>query len=200
MLSAMLLFLLCSAAGSDPSAASCTIYSIALARTASPGTQGWVLSEIRGRMPIVINGQDRVENLVGTFLGPTDWQTIRQDRIGTFADATDDHQWIHVDAEKAETGPFGATIAHGYLTLSLLPHLLRGVLDVKGLRLGVNYGLERVRFPAPVPVGSRIRLQGRVSQAAEIEGGVELRVVATIEIEGSSKPACVAEPIYRYYV
>ncbi len=133
---------------------------------------------------------------VGSTLGPTGWVEIGQDRIDAFAAATDDPQWIHTDPVRAAAGPFGTTIAHGYLTLSLLPALLGEVLET-GARLAVNYGLNRVRFPAPVPVGSRVRARFEVLAADELAEGVQLTVVATVEREGGEKPVCVAEAVHR---
>ena len=139
-----------------------------------------------------------VSELVGRELGPTDWVEITQERIDAFAAATDDHQWIHVDPERAADGPFGSTIAHGYLTLSLLPRFLAGALDLGATyRLTVNYGLNRVRFPAPVPVGSRVRARFAVRSVDEVPGGRQLVVEATVERDGGEKPVCVAEVVYR---
>jgi len=129
----------------------------------------------------------------------TDWFTVTQRHIDQFADATGDHQWIHVDPERAKTGPFGATIAHGYLTLSLLAGLSTGSLKINGVRMGINYGLNKVRFMAPVPVGSRLRARMTLLEAAPIDGGLQLTWRSTIEREGSDKPVCVAEPLSRYY-
>ena len=129
----------------------------------------------------------------------TDWFTVTQRHIDQFADATGDHQWIHVDPERAKTGPFGATIAHGYLTLSLLAGLSTGSLKINGVRMGINYGLNKVRFMAPVPVGSRLRARMTLLEAAPIDGGLQLAWRSTIEREGSDKPVCVAEPLSRYY-
>ncbi|WP_029890537.1 MaoC family dehydratase [Polycyclovorans algicola] len=136
---------------------------------------------------------------VGQTLGSSDWLTMTQDRINTFADATDDHQWIHVDPVKAKEGPFGACIAHGYLTLSLVSRFLPEILEVT-MKMGVNYGCDKVRFPAPVPVNSRIRGVGQLV-AAEVtkDGGVQATIRVTVEIEGSERPACVADTISRYY-
>ena len=136
-------------------------------------------------------------HLVGQQLGPSEWVEITQDRIDAFAAATGDHQWIHVDAERAGAGPFGTTIAHGYLTLSLLPSFAYEVLPLDAARLTINYGLNRVRFPAPVPVGSRMRGRFRVTEVSEVEDGYQVTVEATVEREGSEKPVCVAETIYR---
>ena len=138
-------------------------------------------------------------DLVGTDLGHSTWITIEQQRIDTFADATDDHQWIHVDPDRAESGPFGTTIAHGYLTLSMLIPLWEQLLEVDGVTTKVNYGLNRVRFPSPVPAGSAIRLGARIAEVTEIEGGVQVVVDATIEAEGAPKPVCIAQPVFRFY-
>jgi acyl dehydratase len=135
--------------------------------------------------------------LVGDDLGPTDWVTIGQDRIDAFAAATDDHQWIHVDPERAASGPYGTTIAHGYLTLALLPSFVAQALPFGGSRLTINYGLNRVRFPAPVPVGSRVRARFHVAEASEVDGGFQVTLECTIERHGGEKPVCVAEIVYR---
>jgi acyl dehydratase len=135
--------------------------------------------------------------LVGQELGPTGWVEVDQERIDAFAAATGDQQWIHVDPERAAAGPFGTTIAHGYLTLSLLPSFTYEVLPLRDARLTINYGLNRVRFPAPVPVGSRVRGRFRVTEASEVDGGYQLTVEATVEREGGEKPVCVAEAVYR---
>jgi acyl dehydratase len=135
----------------------------------------------------------------GLELGPSEWQEIRQERIDAFADATGDHQWIHVDPERAAAGPFGGTIAHGFLTLSMLPQATFELMHVEDARTAINYGLNKVRFPAPVPVGSRIRTTFRLVDVTEIEGGVQVVTAATVEREGSEKPVCVAETVSRYY-
>ncbi|MFJ8965928.1 MaoC family dehydratase [Lentzea sp. NPDC102401] len=151
-------------------------------------------------MTISVQGIAELKALAGTSLGHTDWLQIDQGRVDTFAAATDDHQWIHVDPERAASGPFGGTIAHGYLTLALLIPLMTELLDVSGVRMSLNYGLEKVRFPAPVPVGAKIRLLGRVESVEDVPGdGVQLTVDFTVEIEGSAKPACVARAVYRHY-
>ena len=137
--------------------------------------------------------------LVGQDLGAGEWMEITQERIDLFADATGDHQWIHVDPERAAQGPFGATIAHGYLTLSLIPTLGGGRLPVTGAKMGINYGLDRVRFIAPVKAGSRIRARRKLLEVKEGEGFVQLKVEVTVEIEGQNKPACVAETLSRAY-
>jgi len=146
-----------------------------------------------------VNGIDELKALVGQELGTSSWVEIDQDRINAFADATDDHQWIHVDIERAKAGPFGGPIAHGYLTLSLIIPMFAEVLQVDGVAMGVNYGLNKVRFPAPVSAGSRIRLKATLAEVEEIAGGVQAVVDAVIEVEGSTKPVCVAQPVYRFY-
>jgi len=135
---------------------------------------------------------------VGDVYGPSSWIEVTQERINGFADATEDHQWIHVDPERAAAGPFGGTIAHGYLTLSLVIPLWSELLTVEGIGMAVNYGLNKVRFPAPVPTGSRIRLHGVIAAVTEVKGGAEVVVDLTVEIEGQAKPACVAQAVYRF--
>jgi len=140
------------------------------------------------------------EDRLGTEIGVSDWMKITQDRVNAFADATDDHQWIHVDLEKAAVGPFGGTIAHGFLTLSLTVTLSSQVaFDVGSPRMGINYGLEKVRFPAPVPVGSRIRARVGLVSVIDVEGGIQVNRQISIEVEGMEKPAMVAETVSRYY-
>ena len=137
---------------------------------------------------------------IGTDLGETGWLEIDQQRINTFAEATGDHQWIHVDEEKAKAGPFGSTIAHGYLTVSLVNYFLPQLIDVQGISMGVNYGVDKIRFPAPVPVGSKIRGKGVLTSAVDTkDGGIQSKVTVTIEIEGGDRPACIVETISRYY-
>ena len=131
----------------------------------------------------------------GAHLGTTDWRSITQQQVDSFADATDDHQWIHVDAERAKAGPFGTTIAHGYLTLALAPVLLGEAFEVAGAGMVVNYGTNKVRFPAPVPVGSRVRGDVRLVGAQAKHGGIEATFALTIELEGADRPACVAEVV-----
>ena len=135
---------------------------------------------------------------VGTVLGPGPWLEIDQDRVDLFADATGDHQWIHVDPERAAGGPFGGTIAHGYLTLSMLPVLMKDLYAVDGVKLGINYGLNKVRFPAPVRVGSKVRLTAEIASVDEIPGGVQMVLRSTVEADGTDKPVCVAESVVRY--
>ncbi|MCB1273511.1 MAG: MaoC family dehydratase [Leucobacter sp.] len=136
---------------------------------------------------------------VGKDLGWTDWFEVTQDRINTFADATDDHQWIHVDPERAAEGPFGAPIAHGFLTLSLLIPLQTSLFDVEGVSTKVNYGLDKVRFISPVKVGSKLRLTATIAELTEVPGGYQAAIDATIEIEGGSKPAVVVRSLQRFY-
>ena len=136
---------------------------------------------------------------VGVHLGYSEWLEIDQRRINLFAEATGDHQWIHVDPEKAAEGPFGKTIAHGYLTLSLANLFLPQVMQVDNVSMGVNYGCEKVRFPAPVPVGSRVRGGGEVVAVEEVKGGVQVVVRMTIDIEGEARPGCVIDTISRFY-
>ncbi len=136
----------------------------------------------------------------GEELGTSDWVEVTQDRVNLFADATEDHQWIHVDVDRANReSPFGGPIGHGYLTLSLLIPMYDQVLTVTDARMGVNYGLEKVRFPAPVPVGSRVRMTAVLEDVQEVAGGLQLTVNATIEREGGDKPVCVATPVFRVY-
>jgi len=149
----------------------------------------------------IVKSVAELEALVGKHLGYSEWWEISQHRVNTFADATDDHQWIHVDAERAAAGPFGTTIAHGYLTLSLLVPLWHEILQFEGLRLGINYGLNKVRFPSPVPVGSRIRAGGTlVSVETASDGSFQVVVDFIVEREGAEKPCCIAQGMYRFYV
>jgi acyl dehydratase len=150
-------------------------------------------------MSTTVKGIDEFHELVGTHLGYSDWETIDQDRVNLFADATGDHQWIHVDPERAKDGPFGVAIAHGYLTLSLAPVLLNKVLSVEGMKFGVNYGCNKVRFPSPVPVGSDLRLGAEVASVDDVEGGVQVTYDLTLEVKDALKPSCVAQVVYRYY-
>ena len=141
-----------------------------------------------------------IKSLVGTDLGASSWFEVTQQRINTFADSTDDHQWIHVDPERAKDGPFGGPIAHGYLTLSLLVPMWKELLEVTDTSTTVNYGLNKVRFPSPVPAGARIRLAGTVTQVQEVaDGGVQLTAEVVIEIDKGTKPACIAQPVFRFY-
>ena len=149
-------------------------------------------------MPRVFDRPAELLDAVGAPLGPTDWLAMTQERVNLFADATGDHQWIHVDPERARDGPFGACIAHGYLTLALVNLFLPQLMQVEAVRMGVNYGVDKVRFPAPVPVGARIRGRGEVVAAEELKGAVQVIVRVSVEIEGSDRPACVADTISRF--
>jgi acyl dehydratase len=142
---------------------------------------------------------DDVAGLGGTDLGWTDWLEVTQDRVNLFADATDDHQWIHVDPERAADGPFGGAIAHGFLSLSLTVKFWSELFDVTGVSTRVNYGLDKVRFVSPVKVGARVRMNAVISEVAEVRGGYQFAVDQTIEIEGAEKPAVVARGLYRFY-
>ncbi|MFI7634894.1 MaoC family dehydratase [Nonomuraea sp. NPDC049400] len=151
-------------------------------------------------MTTIANGLEALKGLAGKHLGRSDWLEITQDRVNTFADATNDHQWIHVDPEKAKDGPFGGTIAHGYLTLSLLIPLFNELLDIRGVKMSINYGLEKVRFPSPVKVGGKVRLAATVAEVEDVPGdGVQMLLDFTVEIDGVAKPACVARAVYRHY-
>ena len=149
-------------------------------------------------MKVFASLQD-VASCVGQEVAVSEWTTITQAQIDQFAQATGDHQWIHVDVEKAKKGPFGAPIAHGYLTLSLGPSLLPQVYGIEGAVMGVNYGTNKVRFPSPVPVGSRLRVGAKLLSAEDVSGGIQMTLEATFEIEGASKPSCVAELVFRTY-
>ncbi|WP_112133188.1 MaoC family dehydratase [Glycomyces dulcitolivorans] len=146
-----------------------------------------------------VTGIEEICALGGADLGRTAWREVAQDRVDRFADATDDHQWIHTDPVRAADGPFGAAIAHGYLTLSLVIPMFNELLAIDGVTASVNYGLNRVRFPAPVKVGERIRLHAVVAEAEEVKGGAQLTLDFTVEIEDGPKPACAAQAVYRYY-
>ena len=151
-------------------------------------------------MTQIATGLDELRALAGADLGTSEWFEVTQDRVNLFADATEDHQWIHTDPERAAEGPFGGTIAHGYLTLSLLIPLFNELLEVRGVRMSVNYGLEKVRFPSPVRVGGKIRLLGTVDSVEDVAGdGVQMALSFTIEVDGGTKPACVAKALYRHY-
>ena len=152
-------------------------------------------------MTTTVSSVAELEALTGTHLGYSEWLEISQERVATFADATDDHQWIHLDAERAAAGPFGTTIAHGFLTLSLLVPMWSQILHYEGVRLAVNYGLNKVRFPAPVPVGSRIRTGATLASVEHVaDGSIQIVVDFVVEREGGEKPCCIAQGIYRFYV
>ena len=151
-------------------------------------------------MATVFETPAELKQAVGKHLGYSDWLTIDQSRIDQFAEATNDHQWIHVDPERAKTGPFGATIAHGYLTQSLVNSFLPEIIEVRGISMGINYGCDRLRFPSPVPVGSRVRGGAEVLEVEQTkDGSFQSKVRVTVEIEGSDKPGCVIDTISRYY-
>ncbi|MFD9538680.1 MaoC family dehydratase [Streptomyces sp. NPDC060022] len=149
--------------------------------------------------PKIFTSAQELRDGVGEELGHSEWLEIEQKRIDQFAEATGDHQWIHVDPERAATGPFGTTIAHGYLTLSLLPAFVPQIMRVEGVKMGINYGSNKVRFPSTVPVGSRLRATGVLKNVEEVGGGVQVTTLVTIEREGGDKPACVAEAVSRFY-
>ncbi|MET9484900.1 MaoC family dehydratase [Streptomyces sp. NPDC006638] len=149
--------------------------------------------------PRIFTSAEELRAGVGEQLGHSDWLEVDQKRIDLFAEATGDHQWIHVDPERAAAGPFGTTIAHGYLTLSLLPVFVPQIIAVENVTMGVNYGTNKVRFPAPVPVGSRLRASAVLQSVEEAGGGVQLTALVTVEREGGTKPVCVAESVSRYY-
>ena len=146
-----------------------------------------------------IKGIEELKKLAGQDLGTGDWHEVTQEQINQFADATGDHQWIHTDVERAKAGPFGGPIAHGYYTLSIIPVLLRDVMSVEGMRMGINYGLNKLRFPAPVPIGSKIRANVKCASVEEVSGGLQGTFDVTVEVDGQDKPGCVAQVIYRYY-
>ncbi len=151
-------------------------------------------------MTISVTGLEELRMLAGRDIGASDWLEITQDRVNTFADATNDHQWIHVDPERAKLGPFGGAIAHGYLTLALMIPLFTQLLDIQGVKMSINYGIEKVRFPSPVLVGSKVRLLAYVVSVEDVAGnGVQMVMNFTVEIDGSDKPACVAQVVYRHY-
>jgi acyl dehydratase len=148
--------------------------------------------------PTVLLGVEGIEAAVGRHLGYSEWLEVTQDRIDRFADATSDHQWIHTDPRRAAAGSFGATIAHGYLTLALSNYFLPQIVEVQGVSTGINYGTGKVRFPGPVPSGSRLRAGAELIEAAPVAGGVQTTVLITVEIEGQAKPAAVIEALSRY--
>jgi acyl dehydratase len=150
-------------------------------------------------MTTKIDGISGLKEHVGDHLGYSEWREVTQEQVNKFADATGDHQWIHVDVERAKAGPFGGPIAHGYLTLSLAPALLEEILHVSGVSMGINYGLNKLRFPSPVPVGSKVRAGAELAGVEDVAGGVQVMLAVTFEIEGGTKPVCVAEVLFRYY-
>ncbi len=150
-------------------------------------------------MTTTIQGIDGLKERVGDHLGYSEWHQVTQEQVNIFAEATGDHQWIHVDVERAKQGPFGGPIAHGYLTLSLGPLLIPEIVKVEGIAMAVNYGLNKVRFPAPVPVGSKLRLGATLAGVEDIAGGVQVTMGMIYELDGGDKPVCVAEIVFRYY-
>jgi acyl dehydratase len=150
-------------------------------------------------MTTTIEGIGGLKARVGEHLGYSDWHQITQEQVNTFADATGDHQWIHVDVERAKAGPFGGPIAHGYLTLSLAATLAPEIVVVTGISMAINYGLDKVRFPSPVPVGSTLRAGAELQSVDEIAGGAQVSLKMTFEVQGATKPVCVAEVLFRYY-
>ena len=150
-------------------------------------------------MVAIFRSADELRAAVGREAGPTEWITVEQSRVDAFADATDDHQWIHVDPVRAAAGPFGGTIAHGYLTLSLVNFFLPDLVRVEGAKMGLNYGTGKVRFPAAVKVGARIRGRAQILETSDVPDGVQIIVRLTIEIEGGDRPACVADTISRFF-
>jgi len=150
-------------------------------------------------MTTIVQGIDGLKGLVGTELGTSGPFLVSQEAVNLFADATGDHQWIHVDVERATAGPFGGPIAHGYLTLSLLPALLPHIFQVEGVSMGVNYGLDRLRFPSPVPVGSEVVCTAALSAVDDIGGGAQVTLHTVITVVGAAKPSCVADVVFRYY-
>ncbi|MGA0107227.1 MAG: MaoC family dehydratase [Ilumatobacteraceae bacterium] len=149
---------------------------------------------------LIIKSVDELKSLIGKHLGFSDYRTITQEQVNIFAEATGDHQWIHIDVERAKAGPFGGPIAHGYLTLSLGPVFLPQIFGVEGVAMGVNYGTNKVRFPSPVPVGSNLRAGVKLLNVEDVTGGVQVTLDTTFEVEGAKKPSCVAEVVFRYYL
>ena len=148
---------------------------------------------------LTVNGIDELKSKVGEELGVSEWHEVTQDKIDAFAEVTGDDQWIHIDPERARETPFGGTIAHGYYTLSLAPRFSYDLFRLEGVAFGLNYGLNKVRFPSPVPVGSKVRVSARLAAVEEVAGGLQLTLAAVIERDGGDKPVCIAEPVYRYY-
>jgi acyl dehydratase len=148
---------------------------------------------------ITLNGIDDIKARVGQELGVSDWDDVTQEKIDAFAEATGDHQWIHVDPERAKATPFGGTIAHGYYTLSLAPKFSYSIYEVTNVAFALNYGVNKVRFPAPLPVGSRVRMRATIASVEDIAGGIQMATALTFEREGGEKPVCVAETLVRIY-
>ena len=150
-------------------------------------------------MPLIFDSPQELASAIGRRVGPTDWANIEQSHIDAFAAATGDHQWIHVDVERARRGPFGGTIAHGYLTLSLVNKFLPELIEVQGARMGINYGCDRVRFPAVLRAGSRVRASAEILAVEEFAAGVQAKIRVTLETQGGNKPVCVADTLSRWY-
>jgi acyl dehydratase len=148
---------------------------------------------------LTLDGVDDIRSRVGQELGVSDWHLVTQEAIDRFADVTGDHQWIHVDVERARQTPFGGTIAHGYFTLSLIPMFTYGLFTIEGFAFGLNYGVNKVRFPAPLPVGSRVRMRAAIASVEDVPGGIQMATTCTLEREGGEKPVCVAETLARLY-
>ena len=148
---------------------------------------------------ITLNGIDEVKARVGQELGVSDWEEVTQEQVDAFAEATGDHQWIHVDVERAKQTPFGGTIAHGYYTLSLAPKFNQQLYTVENVAFALNYGLNKVRFPAPLPVGSKVRMRAAIASVEDVPGGIQMATTLTFEREGGDKPVCVAETLVRIY-
>ena len=147
-----------------------------------------------------VKGIEELTSLVGTHLGYSDYRVVTQEQVNLFADATDDHQWIHVDPKRAAAGPFGQTIAHGYMTLALIPVLLSSVIRVEGVAMGVNYGTNKVRFTSPVPVGAEVRAGATLASVEEFPGGAQVALDVVVEVKDAPKPSCFAQVVYRYYI
>jgi acyl dehydratase len=150
-------------------------------------------------MPALFRSAEEFKGATGRSFGPTEWLVVDQSRINQFADATGDHQWIHVDVDRARNGPFGGTIAHGYLTLSLVNYFLPELIQAEGAKMGVNYGCDRVRFPSAVRAGSRVRGRAEILGTDDVAGGVQVKIRITVETEDGDKPACVADTLSRWY-
>jgi acyl dehydratase len=152
-----------------------------------------------GSGPVVLEGTDAIRKAVGKHLGYSEWVLVTQERVNQFADATGDHQWIHVDVERAaKESPYGGTIAHGYLTMSMTNLLVPQVVKMGGFKMGVNYGVDKVRFPAPVKVGDRVRAGVEIADVTDVAGGIQVKMKITVEVEGTDKPACVVESLARW--
>jgi acyl dehydratase len=148
---------------------------------------------------ITLNGIDDIKARIGEELGVSDWHLVTQEEVNAFADVTGDHQWIHVDVERAKDTPFGGTIAHGYYTLALAPRFTYELLSIEGFAFGINYGVNKVRFPAPLPIGGRVRMRAAIASVEDVPGGIQMATALTFEVEGGAKPVCVAETLVRLY-